>query len=200
MAEVVSELGADRIIVPKLPDDMVPTTKVYENFLKAVHNGGMKLTAAKAGQVYDIADIDGTPVKMTVLSPEDGAVFDNLNDYSVCVRIDYSRISWLLSGDLSEDGEKALVNSGRDIDVTAYKVGHHGSATSSTEEFLERVTPRLCVISCGAGNSYGHPTQAALERLRKYTGSIYRTDISSTVSVYSDGEKLYVTKNTGGES
>lgn len=198
MAEVVSEIGADRIIVPKLPDDMVPTTRVYENFLKAVKNGGMKLTAAKAGTVYDISDIGGIPVRMTVLAPDDNADFDDLNDFSVCVRIDFDRISWLLTGDLSEDGEAALVNSGRDIDVTAYKVGHHGSATSSTDKFLKKVTPRLCVISCGEGNSYGHPTQAALDRLLEYTNSIYRTDLNSTVSVYSDGQRLYVTKTEQG--
>lgn len=194
MAEVVSEIGAEKIIVPRLPDDTVPTTRVYENFLKAVKNGGMKLTAAKAGTVYDISDIDGIPVKMTIVSPEDDADFDDLNDFSVCVRIDFNRISWLLTGDLSEEGENALISSGRDIDVTAYKVGHHGSATSSTDRFLKKVTPRLCVISCGEGNSYGHPTKAALDRLEKYTNSIYRTDLNSTVSVYSDGRRLYVTK------
>lgn len=198
MAEVVSEVGAEKIIVPRLPDDMVPTTKVYENFLKAVKDGGMKLTAAKAGKVYDIAEIDGLPVTMTVLVPDEGAEFDDLNDYSVCVRIDYNRISWLFTGDLSEDGEKALINSGRNIDVTAYKVGHHGSSSSSSEELLEKVTPRLCVISCGEGNSYGHPHQAAINRLEEYTGSIYRTDLCSTVSVYSDGKKLYVSKQGGG--
>ena len=83
------------------------------------------------------------------------------------------------------------------IDVTALKVGHHGSSSSSTNAFLERVTPSLCVISCGAGNSYGHPSDSAMKRLGKYTDSIYRTDMSSTVSVYSDGKKLYVAKSKG---
>lgn len=194
MAEVVSEIGADKIIVPRLPDEMVPTTRIYEKFLRSVKDGGMKLTAAKAGKVYDIAEIDGLPVKMTVLAPAEGAFFEDINDFSVCVRIDYNRISWLFTGDLSEDGEKALLKSGRDIDVTAYKVGHHGSSSSSSEKLLEKVTPRLCVISCGEGNSYGHPHEAAVDRLKEYTEKIYRTDKHSTVSVYSDGEKLYVSK------
>lgn len=198
MAEVVSEIGAEKIIVPKLPDDMVPTTKVYENFLKAVKNGGMKLTAAKAGRVYDIAEIGGLPVTMTILAPGEGAEFEDLNDYSVCVRVDFNRVSWLFSGDLSEDGEKALLNSGQDIDVTAYKVSHHGSSSSSSEKLLEKVTPRLCVISCGEGNSYGHPHEETLSRLEEFTGSIYRTDLCGAVSVYSDGEKLYVSKQGGG--
>lgn len=201
MAEVVSSVGAEKIIVPKLPDSMVPTTRVYENFLKSVKDSGGKLTAAKAGMTYDIAEINGLPVKMTVLAPADGASFEDLNDYSVAVRLDYNRISWLLAGDLSEDGEKALINSGADIDVTAYKVSHHGSSSSSSEKFLEKVTPRLCVISCGKDNSYGHPHKEALDRLSEYTSSIYRTDISSAVSVYSDGTKLYVSNasSQGGE-
>ncbi|MCI7767437.1 MAG: MBL fold metallo-hydrolase [Oscillospiraceae bacterium] len=194
LAEVISSVGAEKIIVPKLPDEMVPTTRVYENFLKAVKNSGGKLTAAKAGNSYDIAEINGLPVKMTVLTPCDGAEYDDLNNYSVSVRVDYNRISWLLAGDLSEEGEKDLINSGADIDVTAYKVSHHGSSSSSSEMFLERVTPRLCVISCGEGNSYGHPHKETLNCLSEFTSSIYRTDQCSTVSVYSDGTRLFVSK------
>ena len=196
MAEVISSVGAEKIIVPRLPDNMVPTTRVYENFLKSVKNSGGKLTAAKAGMVYNIAEIDGLPVRMTVLTPCEGAEYDDLNNYSVAVRVDYNRISWLLAGDLSEEGEKDLIKSGADIDVTAYKVSHHGSSSSSSDRFLERVTPRLCVISCGEGNSYGHPHTETMNRLSEYTSSIYRTDIRSTVSVYSDGTKLYVAKSS----
>ncbi|MGN1101216.1 MAG: ComEC/Rec2 family competence protein, partial [Huintestinicola sp.] len=90
-----------------------------------------------------------------------------------------------------------LIRSGADIDVTAYKVGHHGSSSSSSEKFLEKVTPRLCVISCGEGNSYGHPNPQAVSRLEEYTSSIYRTDLCGSVSVYSDGKKLYVSKQGG---
>lgn len=194
MADVINEFGADKIIVPKLTDNMVPTTKTYENFLNAVKNKGCKLTAAKEGTVYDLGTANGKSVKMTILAPVKGAEYDDLNDYSVCARIDMGKISWLLTGDLSKDGEKDLINSDQDIDVTAYKVGHHGSATSSSAAFLKEVTPKLCVISCGEGNSYGHPADSTMKRLEQYTSSIYRTDLSSTVSVYSDGEKLYVSK------
>lgn len=195
MGDVIDEFGADKIIVPRLPDDMVPATKAYERFLTAVRNDGGKLTAAAAGKIYDIADIGGVPVTMTILTPVSGAVYDDLNDYSVSVRIDYGQISWLFTGDLSAEGEADLVKSGADIDVTAYKAGHHGSSGSSGEEFLEKVTPRLCVISCGEGNSYGHPHKSALDRIGKYTDRIYRTDLWGTVTVYSDGEKLYISRS-----
>lgn len=193
MADIIDNFGADRIIVPRLPDNMVPTTKTYENFLLAVKNSGGKLTAAKAGNVYDICTIGDKNVTMTVLAPVDNASYSDLNDYSVCVRLDYGSTSWLFAGDLSEDGERDVINSGADIDVTAYKVNHHGSSTSSTSAFLDNVTPAMCVISCGAGNSYGHPNDKAVNRLKEHTDKIYRTDILGTVMVYSDGEKLYVT-------
>lgn len=197
MADIITDIGADKIIVPKLPDSMVPTTKTYEDFLNAVKNSGSKLTAAKPGTEYPLGEINGSSAVMTVLAPSQDAEFDDLNDYSVCARIDFGAVSWLFTGDLSGDGEKALIDSGMNIDVTALKVGHHGSSSSSTNAFLERVTPSLCVISCGAGNSYGHPSDSAMKRLGKYTDSIYRTDMSSTVSVYSDGKKLYVAKSKG---
>ncbi len=192
MADIINEFGADKIIIPKLPDEMVPSTKMYENFLLSVKNSGGKLTAAKAGTIYELADTGEDKITLTILSPLEGAEYDDLNDYSVSARIDYGTTSWLFTGDLSEQGEADLVNSGQNIDVTAYKVGHHGSSSSSGSEFLEMVSPRLCVISCGKDNSYGHPHGAALDRLSIYTDKIYRTDISSTVSVYSDGKQLYI--------
>lgn len=193
MAEIINTFETDRIIVSKLPDELVPATGTYEDFLKAVKNNNRKLTAAKAGSAYDICTIDGAAVTMKILSPHENAEFDDLNDYSVCVRIDYGSISWLFTGDMEEPSEKALLESGADIDVTALKVGHHGSSGSSCEEFLEAVSPQMCVISCGKDNSYGHPHAKALNRLKLYTESIFRTDKSGTISVYSDGIKLYIT-------
>lgn len=193
MGDVIDEFGADKVIVPRVPDEMTPVTKSYERFLTAVRNDNGKLTAARAGNTYELADIDGTPVTMTILTPVDGAAYTDLNDYSAAVRIDYGKVSWLLTGDLSEEGERDLVNSGADIDVTAYKVGHHGSRSSSNKEFLDRVTPMICVISCGKDNSYGHPHKEALKRIGVHTDKIYRTDELGTITVYSDGEKMYVT-------
>lgn len=193
MGDVIDKFGADKVIIPRLPDDMTPVTKAYERFLTAVKNDGGKLTAARAGNAYELAVIDGVPVSMTIVTPVDGVAYDDINDYSAAVRIDYGKTSWLLTGDLSEKGEQDLINSGADIDVTAYKVGHHGSSGSSTEAFLERVTPMLCVISCGRDNDYGHPHKETLKRLGAHTDKIYRTDELGTITVYSDGEKLYVT-------
>lgn len=190
MAKVVSEVGAERIIIPRLPESMTPTTKTYENFLTAVRDSGGKLTPAKAGNTYELGE-----AAVTILYPFEDTNSSDLNDWSVCARVDYRNISWLFTGDLSEDGEQRLINSGAYIDVTAYKAGHHGSRTSSSEDFLNEVTPRLCVISCGEGNSYGHPTKEAIGRMEAQTDRVYRTDKDGGITFYSDGEKIYVSRN-----
>lgn len=191
MSMIIDEFGADKIIVPKLPDEMVPASKCYESFLASVKRKGSKLTAAKAGNTYNVAQINDKEVTLTIVSPSEKSVFEDLNDYSVTVRLDYGNISWLFTGDLSKPGETALLENGMDIDVTALKVGHHGSTHSSSNEFLKAVTPKLCVISCGKDNSYGHPHDKALKRLSAFTDTILRTDELGTIAVYSDGEKLY---------
>lgn len=189
LPDIITGIGADMIIIPRLSEEMTPSTKVYENFLISVRDSGGKLTAAKAGNVYPLGE-----ASVTILYPLPETASDDLNDWSVCARVDYKDISWLFTGDLSAPGEKALMDSGADIDVTAYKAGHHGSNTSSSEKFLEQVTPSLCVISCGAGNSYGHPSRETLERFSGYTHHIIRTDISGNITVYSEGKKLYVVR------
>ena len=78
----------------------------------------------------------------------------------------------------------------RHIDV--YKAGHHGSITSSSELFLETISPDIAVVSCGSGNKYGHPDGAAIDRIQQYTNEIYRTDVCGSVVITSDGESLDV--------
>lgn len=195
LPDVIDSFPTDSIIAPKLPDSMVPTTVTYEKFLLSVQNSGSGLTAAKAGTVYDIAVINGKAVTMTVLSPSDNAEYDDLNDYSVCVRIDYGVTSWLFTGDISKDAENELIASGADIDASVYKVSHHGSSGSSCSAFLDRVTPQICVISCGKDNSYGHPHSETLERLSEHTDSVYRTDRDGNITAYCDGSKIYIMKD-----
>lgn len=198
MADVISKFGADKIIVPRVPDELVPANSDYERFLLAVKARDEKLTAAKAGHTYSLGEVNGKEALLTVLSPSDKDSFDNINDYSVAVRLDYGHSSWLFTGDLSSKGEKALIGHGYDVDVSVLKVGHHGSRYSSSGPFLKQVTPRVCVISCGKDNSYGHPHDEAVDRLSGYTDSIYRTDEHGTVSIYSDGDKLYINTSEKG--
>lgn len=186
LPEVIKAFDVDKVIAPRTTASKTPTTAVYENFIDAVKEKGMKLTAAKPGNTYEL---DGA--EMEILAPC-GDVYDDLNDYSVVCRITKGSNSFLFTGDASKPSESEMLSSGADISADVLNVSHHGSKSASSAKFLAGVSPSVCVISCGRDNDYGHPTEEVLERISKYTDKIYRTDLMGTVSVYSDGEKLYI--------
>ena len=98
--------------------------------------------------------------------------------------------SFLLTGDLDAAGEAALIRAGADLHATVLKIGHHGSATSTSPAFLSRVAPTIDVISVGAQNTFGHPTQTVLDRL---SGDVVlRTDQTGDVHLETDGTHLWV--------
>lgn len=186
LAKVIESFDVGKIIAPRVSDELTPTTSVYEDFLDAVRAKGMKLTAAKAGNTYAL---DGAELEILAPLSDD---YDDLNDFSVVCRVTKGDVSFLFTGDASKASEADMTASGIDLYADVLKVGHHGSKTASTNGFLAEVTPSVCVISCGSGNDYGHPTQAALSRLESYTKNIYRTDLNGTVSIFTEGEKLYI--------
>ncbi len=114
----------------------------------------------------------------------------NVNNSSIILRIVYGKTSFLFTGDAEIEEELSLLKAGTDIQSTVLKVGHHGSYTSSSEEFLAAIDPDYAVISVGMGSEYGHPHDAALERISKFCPVIYRTDLNGEVICYSDGLKL----------
>lgn len=202
MGDVISEIGAERVIAPKVAADMTPTTKTYERFLTALKDRALKLTAAKPGTVYELtgrtaASVEKQPPKLEILAPL--ADYDDLNDYSVVVRLTYGNTSYLFTGDAEARAEKDILNSGADVSADVLKAGHHGSSTSTSEKFLEAVSPEICVIQCGEGNSYGHPHAEVLERLESRGIKYFRSDSSGTVTVYSDGEEIFVTAEKSGD-
>jgi competence protein ComEC len=103
-------------------------------------------------------------------------------------------ISFLLTGDLGREGEFELITERLAQQATVLKVGHHGSAASTSSEFLNVVRPQIAVISVGSGNSYGHPDTEVMERLIEMVGeqNIYRTDKHGSIEFITDGRKLWV--------
>ena len=107
------------------------------------------------------------------------------NDSSLVFLLDFMDKKWMFTGDASIASEKSIINSGINIDCDILKVAHHGSSTSSCEEFIKATSPSEAIISCGAKNKYGHPNQEVIERLQKYNVKIRRTDIEGTISYVS---------------
>ena len=152
---------------------------ISEKFLKNLHTG-------TAGEIFKI---DGVEVQI-LYAPNVGTG----NEISNVYRIKYGDISFLITGDLVKEMEGDMLREKIDVRSTVLKVGHHGSATSSSPEFLKAVNADCAVICVGAGNNIGHPRQEVLDRLKKTGTKIYRTDTDGLVKFYTDGKKLSVEK------
>ena len=108
------------------------------------------------------------------------------------LKFTYGDCSFLFSGDAEADAEEDLCDSGQDLSADVYQVGHHGSSTSSSQEYLDAVTPEYASISCGRGNQYGHPHDETIEKLEAMGVEYYRTDLDGNITFTSDGETISV--------
>ncbi len=188
MAAVIRTFDIENVYMPRVSH----TSKTYENVLLAIKAKGLKITSAKAGTI--ILDQDG--LKVNFIAPC-GSSYDNLNNYSAVVKILHGNTLFLLTGDAESESEQQMLASGASLKADVLKVGHHGSSSSTTPSFLKAVSPKYAVISCGAGNQYGHPHQEVLSRLSSAGVKTYRTDTNGTVVFISDGKTLTV-KTLGG--
>jgi competence protein ComEC len=133
-------------------------------------------------------------VRIEVLHPEQGEpyVYTINNDQSLVLRLSYGQISFLLPGDIEIDAEKKILESSGQIKSQVLKSPHHGSHSSSSEAFLDKVSPEIIVISVGEHNRYGLPNQDILERYKKIGAKVYRTDVQGAVEVSSDGQTIFI--------
>ncbi len=117
---------------------------------------------------------------------------DDLNNFSLVLRLTYGDVDFLLTGDAEEKSEKEILQSKMVLRSEFLKIGHHGSRTATSEEFLEAVFPLYAVVSAGVKNSFGHPHDVVLKRLRDRDITILRTDDSGTIGVYTDGKRIMI--------
>lgn len=193
LPKVISELEVGKVIVPRVSDKMTPATKVYERFLQSLRDKSLKMTAAKPGTKYALGEAGESgksPPEFEILAPLDD--YKDLNDYSVVIRLTYGKTAYLFTGDAEKQAENDILESGTDVDADVLKVGHHGSSSSSGEEFYRAVSPKICVIQCGSGNTYGHPHKETVELIENSGAKLYRNDTDGTVIVYSDGDEIFV--------
>lgn len=116
------------------------------------------------------------------------------NNESIVGLLKYGNFTMLFTGDAEAEEEASILKSGADVKSVVLKAGHHGSKTSSTEEFLRAVSPKAVFISCGAGNNYGHPSRQTMKRLEKWGIDVYRTDRQGTITLTTDGKRYEITK------
>jgi competence protein ComEC len=181
LAGVLAKFSAQHVYAPVTE----ASTVCFKNFVKYTQQQGLEIEVPTVGTVWQLGS-----ATVRLVGPVQA--FSDTNNTSLVLRIDYGSTSFLLTGDMERDAENALVASGADLDVDVLQVGHHGSETSSSYIFLNAVLPEIGVISVGEGNSYGHPHEAALSRLRDADVDVYRTDLQGDVVIYSDGKNYTI--------
>ena len=181
LAAVLAKFPAGHVYAPVTQND----TQCFQDFVKYTQQQGLNVEIPAVGTSWQLGS-----ATVQVLGPV--AQYDDTNDTSLVLRIDYGQTSFLLTGDMEQKAESDLVNSGANLDVDVLQVGHHGSETSTGYVFLNSALPEVGVISVGEGNSYGHPSENTLSRLRDAGVDVWRTDLAGTVTITSDGTNYTV--------
>jgi competence protein ComEC len=162
------------------------TTKIYTEYLNTIKSKNINLINWELGQVFKIGD----GVEFKILGPITSS--SDLNNSSIVIRLTYNNNSFLFAGDAQSSEEGKIISSGENLKSDVLKVGHHGSSSSSSIKFLKAVSPVISVISCGVGNSYGHPHNITLKNLTSIGSIIYRTDLTGSIVIQSDGNTINV--------
>lgn len=185
MADIINDYNISEFYAPKVQT----TTKTFENMIESLKDKNLKIHVLKKGT--NSIDL-GENTTVTVFSPNKDN-YENLNNYSPVIKIKYGNTSFLFTGDAEKDIENEILDNNEDISADVLKVGHHGSSTSTSKRFLNKVNPSIAVISVGKDNDYNHPNDDTIKRLIENKAIIYRTDKDGTVIISSDGAKI--TKN-----
>ncbi len=183
LAKVFDEFEISDVIMPEIPEDIIPTTKTYERFLQSVADNAESVIAAKCGDTYSYGD-----VKIEIFGPVTD--YDDLNNMSVVSRISFGNTAVMLTGDAETPSESDIMAFDTDLSSDLLKVGHHGSRTSTGKEWLYAVNPDFAVISCGLNNDYGHPHKQLTKRLDDAEVEYYRTDLMGDIVFESDGRNF----------
>lgn len=187
LTEVLKRYQVKRILYT----GVTHTAPNYLAWLKTVQDKKAPLTIIDKEQTIDL----GKNVKLEILYPDEsllGKTFDDLNQSSIVAQLIYGQNKFLLTGDAGLAVEKILLANGADLSADVLKVGHHGSEYSTSQEFLDKVKPRIAVIEVGKDNSFGHPNLRIIKRLERVGAGIFRTDEKGTVKIESDGTRVWL--------
>ncbi len=171
---------ASQIFAPDYETD----TRVFRSFQSVIASQALPAGQPTFGDVYCLGD-----ASFQILSPSGGG-YKKANDYSIAIRLTDGDTSFLITGDAEAESEARITASGLPLESTVYVAGHHGSASSTSWELLQKAVPEFAVISCGTGNSYGHPHAETMEKLQSMEIPVFRTDLQGVLIAETDGTAL----------
>ena len=161
-------------------------SKTFSSLVKYLGNQGLSITVPSAGESFMLGS-----AYVQVLGPQ--GTYDDPNDMSIVLKVTYGETSFLFTGDAERTAEADILDAGYDLSATVLKVGHHGSDTSTSYPFLREIMPEYAVIQVGEDNSYGHPAEDTLSRLRDADVKVYRNDLQGNIICTSDGKTVSFT-------
>ncbi len=180
---VINSIPTEKIILSDLPQKLIPSTKTYTDLLSAIVENEVELIPAEVGDSFTVGE-----GKITLLGPI--KQYNDQNNMSVVCRFDFGEVSFMFTGDAEVKAEKDMLLSSQSFNADVLKVGHHGSDTSTSDEFLKAVGPDYAVIEVGEGNEYAHPADSTINKLEGSGAEVYRTDKNGTVTAVTDGKTV----------
>jgi competence protein ComEC len=189
---------------PAKPIKTSTLTKFYDDYKAAVTSSGAHYESARPGTKYDL----GGGALLIILAPSEPFFTkdkmttggNEANANSIVARLDYGSFSMLLTGDAEDQTEHRLLTKELELKSKVIKIAHHGSKYASSADFLNRVKPEVAIVSCGAWNRYGHPSQAVLDRLKAANVKLYRTDLQGEITITTRGNDTDLTIKTAKET
>ncbi|SDX38141.1 Metal-dependent hydrolase, beta-lactamase superfamily II [Marininema mesophilum] len=181
LISVLSSISVNSVYAPKVSDN----TDTYREFLKRVKSKRLTIKTAKANITLSV----GKDATAKMIAPVKAYINGRINDWSAVVKVTHGKNSFLFTGDAESKAESDMVNSKQPLTANVLKVAHHGAKSSSTTAFLNKAKPKYAIISVGK-NSYGHPDNGVLERLKKAGATVYRTDNKGDIIVSSDQKRV----------
>ncbi|MDQ6985365.1 MAG: MBL fold metallo-hydrolase [Candidatus Dojkabacteria bacterium] len=169
------------------------TKKDGDLYLEVIRK--LHLKDIKTFLLYSSTDFTLDSVDFDILWPislEETYIFDNINDSSTAILITFGNLSMYSAGDLSSQYELESISQLEIQDIDILKVGHHGSKASTSFEFLEKISPEICVVQVGEGNQYGHPNNEILINIQKIGATMLRTDSLGNIKISSNGEFIFL--------
>lgn len=175
--DIIDNFNIDTFYMP----DAITTTATFESVLDSLE---AKNIAFQTPSIDSIFKLGNAAIDVLYVGTDDS----DLNNTSIVLKLTYGNTSILFMGDAEKEVETIIEK--KDISADVLKVGHHGSNTSSSKIFLEKVNPNYAIISVGTGNSYGHPSNTTIQNLENQNIQIYRTDENGTIIMTSDGTNI----------
>ncbi|GAA0076442.1 ComEC/Rec2 family competence protein [Clostridium sp. CTA-5] len=163
------------------------TTKTFENMVRALQNKKIKIKTPTSGDSLKLGN-----ATLQFLAPNN-IKYNNLNNYSIACKLKYGNTSFIFMGDAESLSEGEILAKQLDISGDVLKLGHHGSRSSTSQAFLDKVNPKYAIVSCGKDNDYGHPHKETLDKLNKREVKIFRTDLNGTIIAVSNQKNIRFT-------